>query len=101
METIKEKRRRLAELSSKAKTMVFLGHAPSVNNALLQIYEKEGHTKIQNLIAWMKQGYTLKEDVKPLLLWGKPLHVLKNETEPDGIPYFTLVNLYSNLQVKK
>ncbi len=100
METLTDKRNRLKELSSKAKEEVKKGAAETVNEALIKMYENEGHKDFLTVEKWRLKGYEIKDNEKPFLLWGKPLNKIKHE-ESSGAPFFTLVNLFSNKQVKK
>jgi len=101
-EELKEKRRKLQALSLQAKKMVEMGKVESVNEGLKLIYKKEGHEELKTFKQWFEIGKVVKKGEKGLMLWAKPLHVLKNEIkENESEPsYFPVMYVFSNLQVE-
>ncbi len=96
-----EKRSHLKDLSGDAAVMVEMGIVTNVNEGIKLLYAKEGHNELKTFNQWLNDGYHVRKGEKALLLWSKPLYVLKNEPKPEhGASFFPVVNLFSNLQVE-
>lgn len=61
----------------------------SVNEALIDIYIKEGATDLRTFKAWTDAGYKVRKGAKALILWSAPIKPKNDKTEqteqkPDG-----------------
>jgi hypothetical protein len=100
-EAMKEKRTKLKELSTEAKILLETGKVCTINEGLKILYTMQGHDKLKTYKQWIEEGYKVKKGEKALLLWAKPLHVQNEEPEPDGAPFFPVINVFSALQVER
>jgi hypothetical protein len=98
-EKMLEKRKALQELTKQAQAMVNAGTANKVNDALIIIYEMQGHTNCKSFNAWKREGYTVKKGEKALLLWGQPQKYTNKKAEADQ--FFPLAFVFSDMQVEK
>ncbi|MCX6232735.1 MAG: ArdC-like ssDNA-binding domain-containing protein [Bacteroidetes bacterium] len=99
-EEIQEKRKKLQALSLLAKALVERGRVETINEGLKFLYKSDGHEDLKTFKQWKESGQTVKKGEKGLMLWAKPLHVLKEQPEPDGAPYFPVMYVFSNKQVE-
>ena len=103
---MKEKRERLKKLSSVAAQMVEENpeEYPTINAALVGIYNEQGHTEIHSFKKWLERGYVVRRGEKALLLWGEPKKALKQEkekeNEKDEFKFFPLAYVFSQKQVE-
>ena len=121
---IKEKRRKLSELSreatairdkkaAEAKTVMESIDLALMNvNSCLRcfIYGKE-HATYMGYKEWKNEGYQVKKGSKAFMFWARPLPNIKREKalkegrepdkEEDEFRYFPLCYLFSNKQVEK
>jgi hypothetical protein len=77
----------------------------SVNDALVFMYNEEGHTEIHSFKKWMEKGYIVRKGEKALLLWGEPKKALKQEKQTDSndkdeFKFFPLAYVFSQKQVE-
>jgi hypothetical protein len=100
-EAMKEKRTKLKELSTEAKILLETGKVCTINEGLKILYTMQGHDKLKTYKQWKEDGFNVKKGEKALLLWAKPLHVQNEEPEPDGAPFFPVINVFSALQVER
>ncbi|MFZ4400934.1 MAG: ArdC-like ssDNA-binding domain-containing protein [Bacteroidales bacterium] len=100
-EEMKEKRKKLQALSLLAKALVDRGRAENVNEGLKILYRSDGHEELKTFKQWRENGQTVKKGEKGLMLWAKPLHVLKEEPKEEGeSSYFPVMYVFSNKQVE-
>lgn len=101
---IEQKRETLKALSKVAGLMVKTGEAESINDALVMMYEQQGHTEIHSFKKWLELGYCVMRGEKALLLWGQPIRATNQEAkgsdENDEFKFFPLAYVFSNLQVQ-
>lgn len=100
-DSMKEKRAKLRELSTEAKILLETGKVCTINEGLKILYTMQGHEKLKTFKQWKSDGYQVKKGEKALLLWAKPLHVLKEEPEPEGAAFFPVINVFSAVQVER
>ncbi len=100
-EKMKQKRDKLRKLSQEAETLKKDGEVETINEGLKVLYKKQGHETLKTFKQWKTDGFNVKKGETALLLWAKPLHVLNEEPEPDGTPFFPVVNVFSNSQVER
>lgn len=103
---MKQKRETLKQRSAIAAKLVkaqpdkFTG----INDALVFMYNEEGHTEIHSFKKWMQQGYVVRKGEKALLLWGEPKKALKQEKQTDAdkdeFKFFPLAYVFSQKQVE-
>ena len=116
-EKMKEKRRKLSDISRNAKAAaenaVGNGASPFILmmnvNKLIEtfIYNPEGNLEFKTFKQWKEAGYTIKKGSTAFLFWGQPLKdkYVDEETgeiteeEPDTEKFFPLAYLFSNEQV--
>ena len=70
---IEQRRETLKALSKVAGIMVKSCEAESINDALVMIYQQQGHSEIHSFKRWLEKGYCVKRGEKALLLWGQPI----------------------------
>lgn len=103
-EEMKAKREQLKTLSRIAAKLVEAEEADTVNDALVFMYTKEGHTEIHSFRKWLELGFHVKKGEKALLLWGEPRKALKQEQqeagEKDEFKFFPLAYVFSQKQVE-
>ena len=98
---MQEKRRKLQALSLLAKALVERGRVESINEGLKFLYKSDGHEELKTFKQWKESGQTVKKGEKGLMLWAKPLHVLKEEPKEEGeSAYFPVMYVFSNLQIE-
>lgn len=99
-------RKELIALSKIARMMIDTGDADSVNDALIQIYDKnQGEDCEYNTFnQWKQKGYTINKGVKAFHVWGQPRQVSQvpeGAQEPEEYKYWPICYLFSNLQVTR
>jgi hypothetical protein len=105
-EEMKAKRESLKQLSKVVQIGMKEGIYNSVNEGLVDIYSKEGHTEIHSFKHWLTLGKVVKKGEKALLLWGEPRKAGKQEkpeqqtSEDDEYKFFPLAYVFSQLQVE-
>lgn len=76
----------------------------TVNDALVFMYNEEGHTEINSFRKWIEKGYIVRKGEKALLLWGEPKKALKQEKQTEGekdeFKFFPLAYVFSQKQVE-
>lgn len=101
---MKAKREHLKYLSNIIKMAVKEGMYSTVNEGLVDLYNKDGHTEIHSFKRWLAKGMVVKKGEKALLLWGEPRKAPnKEKQEPndkDEFSFFPLAYVFSNQQVK-
>lgn len=101
---MKAKRRALAELSNAVHDSVKAGDFPTINAALVDLYQQQGHTEIHSFKAWLERGQVVKKGEKALLLWGEPRKGGKLEKEDnadtDQYEFYPLAYVFSQHQVQ-
>lgn len=98
---MKEKRQKLHALSLLAKALVDRGRAESINEGLKILYKSDGHEELKTFKQWRENGQTVKKGEKGLMLWAKPLHVLKEQPKEEGeMSYFPVMYVFSSKQVE-
>ena len=98
---MKEKRAKLKEMSTEAKILLDTGKVCTINEGLKILYTMQGHEKLKTFKQWKEEGFNVRKGEKALLLWAKPLHVLKEQPEPEGAPFFPVINVFSFQQVER
>ncbi|MCX6231137.1 MAG: ArdC-like ssDNA-binding domain-containing protein [Bacteroidetes bacterium] len=100
-EAMKEKRKKLQALSLLAKALVERGRVESINEGLKFLYKSDGHEDLKTFKQWKESGQTVKKGEKGLMLWAKPLHVLREEPKEEGEnSYFPVMYVFSKKQVE-
>jgi hypothetical protein len=98
------KREGLKGISRMIQQLVKSGVYSSVNEGLVDMYRKEGHTEIHSFKKWMEQGYCVRKGEKALLLWGEPRNAQKqektNDSDKDEFSFFPLAYVFSQKQVE-
>jgi hypothetical protein len=101
---MKVKRDQLKRLSKLAGKLVEAGECASINDALVMLYNGEGHTEIHSFKKWLSLGFTVKRGEKALLLWGEPRKAFnqekQGEKEKDEFNFFPLAYVFSQKQVE-
>jgi hypothetical protein len=99
---IYEKRAELKELSQPLRILMKEGAIESINEGLKNMYRNGGHSVLNTIRQWNRQGKQVKKGEKALLLWAQPKHVQRvNEetTEVDEFDYWPICYVFSNTQV--
>lgn len=104
-EVMKAKRDSLKELSKIAQMGVKEGIYETVNEGLVDIYAKEGHTEVHSFKHWLTLGMVVKKGEKALLLWGEPRKGGRQEKpdqpgDDDEYKFFPLAYVFSHKQVQ-
>ena len=100
-----ETRRELIETSGKARILMAMNKADSVNVGLLLIYdERQGkHCNYNTFNQWKDQGYTILKGSKAFAVWGQPKMSVQTpegeKDEPEQYKYWPVCYLFSELQV--
>jgi hypothetical protein len=101
---MKEKREGLKAISRLIQQLVKAGQYESVNEGLVDMYAKQGHTEIHSFKKWMEQGYIVRKGEKALLLWGEPKKAFNQEKQTEGekdeFKFFPLAYVFSQKQVE-
>jgi hypothetical protein len=101
---MKAKREQLKRLSKLAGKLVEAGKCASINDALIMIYNEQGHTEIHSFKKWLSLGFAVKRGEKALLLWGEPRKAFNQEKqaekEKDEFNFFPLAYVFSQKQVE-
>ncbi len=104
---MKTKREELKGISNPLKVLIKNGVYASVNDALVDIYRKQGHTELHSYKQWKERGFQVKRGSKALLLWGEPRNggkqekpEKKDEGNEDEYKFFPLAYVFSQLQVE-
>jgi hypothetical protein len=102
---MKQKREALKQRSAIAAKLVKADPEKfsSVNNALVFMYNEEGHTEIHSFKKWLEMGYVVRRGEKALLLWGEPKKAFNQEKQTEGekdeFKFFPLAFVFSQKQV--
>jgi hypothetical protein len=105
---IQEKREFLKDLSSGLKLLKKDGAIDTINEGLKDLYAQSGHTELKTLKQWNEAGKRVRKGEHALLLWAKPKRITPNPDnqsektkEDDGLNYFPICFVFSNLQVRE
>lgn len=101
-----QNRQNLIDMSKLARKLMEMGQAESVNDGLLQLYDKEqGETCEYNTFhQWKEQGYTILKGARAFCVWGQPRNASQTPEgteEPEEYKYWPICYLFSELQVIK
>lgn len=101
-----QNRKELIALSKVARMMIETGDADSVNDALIQIYDKQQGEQCEynTFNQWKQKGYTINKGVTAFHVWGQPRQVSQvpeGASEPEEYKYWPICYLFSDLQVIK
>lgn len=105
-EAMKAKRAELKTLSNGIKLLVKEGKYDTINEGLIELYAKNGHTNLKTLRQWNEQNMSVKKGEKALLLWGTPKKTEKKDEQkgPDGegkdMEFYPLCFVFSQSQVQ-
>lgn len=101
---MKIKREELKGISRVLQQAVKSGMYDSVNEGLVDMYAKQGHTTLHSFKAWLAEGYVVKKGEKALLLWAQPRTAPNKEKikadDKDEFSFFPLAFVFSQLQVQ-
>ena len=103
---IQEKRAILKELSKPLQELTKTGKIESVNAGLKSIYQSDGHRELKSFYEWKKEGKKIKKGEHALCLWGKPKQKIEEQEQEeqnrtnDGLEFFPICYVFSNLQVQ-
>ncbi len=101
---MKDKREALKEISGMIQQLVKTGVYTTVNEGLVDMYAKEGHTEIHSFRQWLARGYVVRKGEKALLLWAQPKSAPNKEKQTDGdkdeFSFFPLAYVFSQNQVE-
>lgn len=104
-ETIKEKRKRLIEMSNTVKPLVASGEYPNINAAIIEkFYKSTEHGEFRSFNGWRKEGKQVKRGSTGFIVWGRPKSAQDAEK---GVPvddeakaeFYPLAYVFSNSQV--
>ncbi|MDR2627513.1 MAG: hypothetical protein LBC40_05725 [Dysgonamonadaceae bacterium] len=110
---VQEKRFCLKELSKGLRILKKNGAINSINEGLRSIYARQGHVELKSIEQWNKEGKRVNKGETALLLWERPQKYAcrpscqnkrmgGSETgKLDGLIFFPLRYVFSNLQVKE
>ena len=95
-----------------AKSMGAIDPAMSINEALLEMYEKQtGEYIFRTFSNWKKEGYKIKKGEHAFLIWTRPRYIKKNkdkvedkdknENEEEEYKYYGICYLFHAGQVEK
>lgn len=82
LEAIRAKRAELKILSNAIKILVKEGKYDSVNEGLIDHYNKLGHESLKTMRQWNEVNMSVKKGEHALLLWGSP----KKNDKKDDVP---------------
>ena len=101
---MKAKRDALKAISRQIQQLVKENVYSTVNEGLVDMYNKQGHTEIHSFKRWLELGHVVKRGEKALLLWGEPRKAFNQEKqeqkEKDEFSFFPLAYVFSQLQVE-
>jgi len=101
-----QNRQNLIDQSRLARLLIEMGEAESVNDGLLQLYDKDqGETCEYNTFhQWKEKGFTILKGVRAFCVWGQPRNASQTpegSEEPEEYKYWPICYLFSELQVIK
>jgi len=102
-QSIKEKRKELAQLSRGIQLLVKEGAYDSVNEGLIDLYSDGEDLEFNTFHQWKAKGFSVKKGSKAFLVWGKPRKVAVAEPEDgedDEFKFWPLCYLFSSKQVE-
>lgn len=74
--------------------------APSINAALIELYNKEGHSNFKTFNQWKAAGKSIIKGSKAFTVWGSPRDSKPDpQAEKDEYQFFPLCYLFSEQQV--
>lgn len=97
-------RQNLHLLSINMQMLVMMGHAESINDALVKYYK--GKIKqatgmeitFNTFHGWKANGKKVKKGEKGFTIWGRPINI--DTEEKDNYKYFPIGHLFCDLQVE-
>ena len=104
-ETIQEKRKRLHELSIKAKELQETGEMAdlTINQIIVEhFYKSDQDREFKTFKTWIKDGFAVRKGEKAFLLWGRKKQEVQKpsgETETEELEFFPITYVFSNNQV--
>jgi len=87
-------REKLKALSNPLRILKKEGAIDSINEALVEMYQSQGHTNLKTLNAWNKEGKRIKKGEHALLLWGRPKEIAIKKAKEQGTPEEELLNFF-------
>lgn len=103
---LKQKRVELSKISEAAKFVVQTGAFDSVNEVLIDNYQKNtGANEFNTFRQWKEKGYSVKKGEKSFPVWGAPLKTKIDKSTGDEdqkrYSFFPICNLFHDNQVAK
>jgi len=105
-EAMRAKRDELKSFSKGIKILVKEGKYNTVNEGLIDLYSKSGHTDLKTIHQWNDLNMSVKKGEKALLLWGTPKKSEKKEepkspeNEEKEMEFYPLCFVFSQKQVQ-
>lgn len=101
-----QNRQNLIDYSKLARKLMEMAQAESVNDGLLQLYDKEqGQVCDYNTFhQWKEKGFTILKGAHAFCVWGQPRtssQTPEGSEEPEEYKYWPICYLFSELQVMK
>lgn len=97
-----ERRTALSKLSTTIKLQMKMGliDAPSINAALIELYNQEGHSNFKTFNQWKALGKSIIKGSRAFTVWGSPINSKPDpQVEQDEFQFFPLCYLFSEQQV--
>ena len=93
----------LRELSLSLRALIKEGVFSTINEALIDHYENDGHKNFKTFNQWKKDGKSIIKGSKAFFVWGTPKDIPHPDPESDDeeFKYFPLCYLFSENQVEK
>ena len=103
-EEYRRKRESLKQLSATIRMGMRMGalEDTTINEALLDMYRKEGHKEFKTFNQWLWEGKMVKKGEHAYLVWGKPRKVSQAapDEKDDEYKYWPLCYLFGDGQVE-
>lgn len=87
-------REKLKQLSAPLKVLKKAGAIDSINEALVEMYESQGHKNLKTLYQWNQAGKRVRKGEHALLLWGTPKEINIKRAKEQGTPEDELLNFF-------
>jgi hypothetical protein len=87
-------RDKLKMLSAPLRVLLKEGAIDSINAALAELYESQGHHNLKTLYSWNKEGRRVKKGEHALLLWARPKEITIKKAKENGATEDELLNFF-------
>ncbi len=97
-----ENRNNLKKLSDIIKPLKAKDEVKTINEGLIQEYEKRGHRNLKTYSEWLNIGRQVKRGAKALYLWRRQTSFVTEENgEEKTVFYFPMIAVFSESQTYK